>query len=196
MAGHRARVEAALNAAVAAEDELMAQMGGHLITAGGKRARPLFAVAAAAALATTELDIGTTSIGDEGWAELLASGAPIDSFGVGTDLTTVRDAPALGVVYKLVELEEDGVVDFKMKLSDGKATWPARKQVWRTFDQNGLAAGDVISLRDDPSPSPSAAPLLEPILRGGQRVAPKPTLESLRDRAREVEALAEPDRQQ
>ncbi len=36
---------------VAAEDELMAQMGGHLITAGGKRARPLFAVASAAALA-------------------------------------------------------------------------------------------------------------------------------------------------
>ena len=36
-------------AAVASEDELMAQMGGHLITAGGKRARPLFAVASAAA---------------------------------------------------------------------------------------------------------------------------------------------------
>jgi len=51
MAGHRARVESALLAAVQAEDELMAQMGGHLITAGGKRARPLFAVAAAAALA-------------------------------------------------------------------------------------------------------------------------------------------------
>lgn len=52
MTVHRARVEAALLAAVAAEDELMAQMGGHLITAGGKRARPLFAVASAAALAT------------------------------------------------------------------------------------------------------------------------------------------------
>ncbi len=51
MARHRQRVEAALRAAVAAEDELMAQMGGHLITAGGKRARPLFAVASAAALA-------------------------------------------------------------------------------------------------------------------------------------------------
>jgi heptaprenyl diphosphate synthase len=48
---YRARVESALLASVAAEDELMAQMGGHLITAGGKRARPLFAVAAAAALA-------------------------------------------------------------------------------------------------------------------------------------------------
>jgi heptaprenyl diphosphate synthase len=51
MSGYRTRVEDALIAAVAAEDELMAQMGGHLITAGGKRARPLFAVASASALA-------------------------------------------------------------------------------------------------------------------------------------------------
>lgn len=51
MAGYRARVEDALLQVVAAEEELMAQMGGHLITAGGKRARPLFAVASAAILA-------------------------------------------------------------------------------------------------------------------------------------------------
>lgn len=51
MHGHRSRVEEALLSAVAAEDELMAQMGGHLITAGGKRARPLFTIASAAALA-------------------------------------------------------------------------------------------------------------------------------------------------
>jgi len=51
MAGYRQRVEDALTAAIASEDELMGQMGGHLITAGGKRARPLFAVASAAALA-------------------------------------------------------------------------------------------------------------------------------------------------
>jgi heptaprenyl diphosphate synthase len=51
MDGFRRRVEEALLGAVAAEDELMAQMGGHLITAGGKRARPLFAVASAAARA-------------------------------------------------------------------------------------------------------------------------------------------------
>jgi heptaprenyl diphosphate synthase len=51
MASYRARVEDALLTVVASEDELMRQMGGHLITAGGKRARPLFAVASAAALA-------------------------------------------------------------------------------------------------------------------------------------------------
>jgi heptaprenyl diphosphate synthase len=52
MAGFRQRVDDALRSSVAAEDELMAQMGAHLITAGGKRARPLFSVASAAALAT------------------------------------------------------------------------------------------------------------------------------------------------
>jgi heptaprenyl diphosphate synthase len=51
MATHRARVEDALLTVTASEDELMAQMGGHLITAGGKRARPLFTVVSAAALA-------------------------------------------------------------------------------------------------------------------------------------------------
>ncbi len=57
MDGYRERVEAALMGAVAAEDELMAQMGGHLITAGGKRARPLFAVASAAIRAEDEAAI-------------------------------------------------------------------------------------------------------------------------------------------
>jgi heptaprenyl diphosphate synthase len=62
MAGFRTRVEDALMQVVAAEDELMAQMGGHLITAGGKRARPLFTVASAAALAAdaTSVDAAVT----------------------------------------------------------------------------------------------------------------------------------------
>ncbi|MET0902305.1 MAG: polyprenyl synthetase family protein [Acidimicrobiales bacterium] len=57
MAGYRTRVEDALTRVVAAEDELMAQMGGHLITAGGKRARPLFTVASASALAVDPVAI-------------------------------------------------------------------------------------------------------------------------------------------
>src|SRR5689334_11544618 len=64
MAGYRTRVEEALLRVVAAEDELMAQMGGHLITAGGKRARPLFAVASAAALAT-EAEAVEAAVTDE-----------------------------------------------------------------------------------------------------------------------------------
>ena len=53
MEGFRARIEGALLGAVAAEEELMAQMGGHLVQAGGKRQRPLFTVASAAAAAGT-----------------------------------------------------------------------------------------------------------------------------------------------
>ena len=62
MSGYRTRVEDALLRVVAAEEELMAQMGGHLITAGGKRARPLFTVASAAALASdpAEVDASVT----------------------------------------------------------------------------------------------------------------------------------------
>jgi heptaprenyl diphosphate synthase len=56
-AAHQARVEAALIASVAAEDELMSEMAGHLIAAGGKRVRPLFAVASAAATAETPADV-------------------------------------------------------------------------------------------------------------------------------------------
>jgi nicotinate phosphoribosyltransferase len=119
--------------------------------------------------------------------ELLSGGAPIDTFGVGTDLTTVRDAPALGVVYKLVEVERDGRRAFKMKHSEGKATWPGRKQIWRD------AEGDVVALADEPPPSAGARPLLEQVLASGRRVAPRPALADLRREAREAVA-ALPDR--
>ena len=64
MEGHRARVEAVLLRAVASEDELMAQMGGHLVEAGGKRQRPLFAVASAAARAATPAEVEATVTDD------------------------------------------------------------------------------------------------------------------------------------
>jgi nicotinate phosphoribosyltransferase len=126
-------------------------------------------------------------------AELVASGAPVDAFGVGTDLVTVKDAPALGVVYKLVEVDRDGEREFKMKFSEGKATFPGRKQVWRETGPDGRLSGDVVALAEEPPPSPGAVPLLEPVLRGGRRVAPPPPLEALRAGAREAVARL-PDR--
>jgi nicotinate phosphoribosyltransferase len=72
-------------------------------------------------------------------ADLVTSGAPIDSFGVGTKLGTSADAPTLGVIYKLVE-DERGP---KMKLAEEKATLPGRKQVWRCDGH------DVIGLMDE-----------------------------------------------
>jgi nicotinate phosphoribosyltransferase len=115
-------------------------------------------------------------------ADLVASRAPVDTFAVGTALATSDDAPALGGVYKLVELEEGGVIRKVMKRSEGKGTWPGAKQVWRS-DEGGIAAGDLISLNDEPAPS-SARALLEPVMRVGRRVTPQPSLEEARGHCR------------
>lgn len=108
-------------------------------------------------------------------AVLLAARAPIDSFGVGTQLGTSADAPSLGGVYKLVE-DERGP---RMKLSAGKESLPGRKQVWR-LERGGLAGGDVIALDGDEVPG--GRPLLEPVLASGRRVRPSEALAAARDR--------------
>jgi nicotinate phosphoribosyltransferase len=64
-------------------------------------------------------------------AEIVASGAPIDGFGVGTAVSTSSDAPALSGVYKLAEIERDGTMMQCQKTSPGKRTYPGCKQVWR-----------------------------------------------------------------
>ncbi len=117
-------------------------------------------------------------------ADLLEHEAPIDIFGVGTQLSTSYDAPTLGGVYKLVEEEVDGRILYKIKLSTEKATYPGRKQVWRRTDAEGRFLSDVIALADEPPP-PDAFPLLEEIMRGGRLVTPLPTLEEIRERTLE-----------
>ncbi len=82
-------------------------------------------------------------------AELRAEGAPIDLYGVGTDLVTSIDAPSLGGVYKLVELLRDGKRAPIAKFSEGKATLPGIHQVYRFHDAQGRIARDVIALADD-----------------------------------------------
>jgi nicotinate phosphoribosyltransferase len=100
-------------------------------------------------------------------AGLLADGAPIDGFGVGTRLVTSEDAPALGGVYKLVEIVEGGSRRFVAKRSTGKPTWPGCKQVWREM-RDGRAVRDIVSLATEHRPE--AVPLLHGIMRNGQRV--------------------------
>jgi len=119
-------------------------------------------------------------------ARLLAAGAPIGGFGVGTSLTTSSDRPALDCAYKLQEYA--GIA--RRKRSSGKATWPGRKQVWRRFGRDGRMAGDVISLADDRQ---EGEPLLAPVMREGRRLGPAQTLAQGRARvARELERLPEP----
>jgi len=116
-------------------------------------------------------------------ADLLAAGAPIDAFGVGTRLATSFDQPALGGVYKLVELAVGSRVRGTIKTSPGKATLPGRKQVWRRADAQGEYLGDVIALHDEPGPADSA-PLLVCVMRDGKRTSGSLSLAAARDRFR------------
>ncbi len=110
-------------------------------------------------------------------AALLAAGAPIDAFGVGTQLGTSADAPSLGAVYKLVE-DVDGP---KAKRSAGKANLPGRKQVWRVRSHDGCYARDVVALASESLPG---EPVLERVMAGGGRCHPAPPLSETRERGR------------
>jgi len=110
-----------------------------------------------------------------------AAGAPIDGYGIGTSLTTSSDVPSLDCAYKLQEYAGVG----RRKRSAGKETWPGRKQVWRNLGADGRMVGDVLSIETDRQPG---EPLLEPVMRGGRRLAPPPSLADIRARA--ADALA------
>jgi len=113
---------------------------------------------------------------------LVAGGAPIDAFGVGTRMNVSADAPFLDCAYKLAEYAGKP----RRKRSEGKATWPGRKQVFRRADSAGPMAGDLIALDADQA---QGTPLLVPVLRAGARVDPPPALTALRERAREQMAM-------
>jgi nicotinate phosphoribosyltransferase len=122
-------------------------------------------------------------IDEHALAALVSASAPIDGFGIGTSLTTSSDAPALDCAYKLQEYA--GLP--RRKRSVGKATWPGRKQVWRHYGPDGRMSGDVLSLANDDQ---HGEPLLQPIMRDGQRVGPSPSLTDIRAHAgREIARL-------
>ncbi|HLF82545.1 MAG TPA: nicotinate phosphoribosyltransferase [Blastocatellia bacterium] len=104
-------------------------------------------------------------------ADLISRGAQIDSFGVGTELATSYDAPALSGVYKLAGLEENGRVSMRIKLSHDKATYPGPKQVWRQTDESGSYNQDIITLADEPNNRiGSSHPLLKRVMKAGRVV--------------------------
>ena len=122
------------------------------------------------------------SLDEEVVARLVAAGAPIDSFGVGTSMTTSSDHPYLDAVYKLQEYAGRA----RRKRSTGKATWPGRKQVYRRHAAGGRFAGDVVTVEEDLQ---SGEPLLCRVMRGGRRL-PQPGLEESRKHcARQLAAL-------
>ncbi|MEZ0228990.1 MAG: nicotinate phosphoribosyltransferase [Planctomycetota bacterium] len=104
--------------------------------------------------------------------------APVDVYGVGTELATSKDMPALGGVYKLVEQRDTkGETHYRMKLSKDKKSWPGAKQVYRRIE-GGRFAGDTLALaREAALPG---TPLLERVVAGGKRARPAPSLDAVR----------------
>jgi nicotinate phosphoribosyltransferase len=117
---------------------------------------------------------------------IMAAKAPIDGYGIGVNLDASIDAPSLDCAYKLQEYADQP----RRKLSEGKATWPGRKQVWRSYGPDGRMAGDILSLDNDIQTGDT---LVTSVMRAGERIAPAPTLTQIRERAvRELARLPEP----
>jgi nicotinate phosphoribosyltransferase len=117
--------------------------------------------------------------------ELLAAGAPIDGFGVGTELVTSRDDPTLSTVYKLVEQETPQGTIGPFKLSKEKHTYPFAKQVYRKTTADRTFQEDRIVRATEQSPG---EPLLVPVLKQGRLLQGLPSLEECRSRCREQRA--------
>ena len=123
--------------------------------------------------------MATSDLNEYKILEFAAAGAPIDAFGVGTDLATSADSPHLGVVYKLVELNGR----FTAKFSEDKHTLPGAKQVFR-FASHDVIACSWECLGCGPG-EPEAKALLRPVMLGGKLIEPLPTAGAARQYAAE-----------
>jgi nicotinate phosphoribosyltransferase len=121
--------------------------------------------------------------------ELVAARAQIDMFGVGTELATSSDAPSLGVVYKLVEMESaEGAHRFTFKLSEDKVTLPGAKQVFRFADHDVVGrSGECVGCPG--SNAGTAEALLRPVILNGRLLEPFPSAAEARHRATDSMAL-------
>lgn len=104
-------------------------------------------------------------------ADLMAAGAPIDVFGVGTDMGVSGDAPSLDMAYKLVEYAGEP----RLKLSSKKISLLGKKQIFRVVDEAGYWQRDVVGLRDEDkteavpgAPSGCVESLLLPVMKEGR----------------------------
>ena len=106
-------------------------------------------------------------------AKVIADGAEIDAFGVGTKVGVSADAPLVDIVYKMVRFNKRDI----KKLSPGKITLAGEKQVFRKTNQNGAYLEDMIGLRDETMDQ--GKPLLEKVMEKGKVLRPHPTLQAI-----------------
>jgi nicotinate phosphoribosyltransferase len=109
-------------------------------------------------------------------AAIVATGAPIDAFGVGTELATSADAPSMGAIYKLVEIKHNGEVRYTSKSSPDKHTIPGAKQLFR------YPEFDLLGLHNECAGGAEA--MLKPVIIGGDLVCPLPSVAEIRKRVR------------
>ena len=148
----------------------------------GEHARRVRAILDAAGFASITI-FASGNLDEYRLRDLVGQAAPIDGFGVGTRMNTSADAPYLDCAYKLQEYEGQP----RRKRSEGKATWPGRKQVWRRLGPDGSFAQDTLRLADETG---DGIPMLAPVMRAGRRVAALPTLAASRAHAQaQVAAL-------
>lgn len=166
--------------------------------------------------------VGSNDLDEHTISAIRAQRAPIDSWGVGTNLITSKDSPALGGVYKLSAEGKDGIFEPRLKVSENiaKITNPGIKKIVRFYDQQGKAMADVIALEDEQFEEPltifdpiqtwkrktladfKTRELLIPIFRSGKRVYELPELKDIQTYAQkecdtlweEVKRLVNPHR--
>jgi len=112
-------------------------------------------------------------------SEMCRAGDPVDIWGVGTELGTSRDSPVVNGVYKLVAELSGDVWRGVAKRSEGKATQPGAKQVFRRFD-DGSMVEDIVGTADE---ALDGEPLLVAAMRSGE-IVHEESLEEMRERTR------------
>ncbi|MFW9867342.1 MAG: nicotinate phosphoribosyltransferase [Candidatus Thorarchaeota archaeon] len=106
--------------------------------------------------------------------EIIDRNAPIDSFGVGTELVTSRDDPTIAGVYKLMDYNNKP----KIKISENKITYPGIKQVYRSYNDEGMFNEDVLTLEHDP-PASNFEPQLIPYMERGKLIRNLPSIDEI-----------------
>ncbi|HEX2892843.1 MAG TPA: nicotinate phosphoribosyltransferase [Marmoricola sp.] len=133
------------------------------------------------ALGATGTRIVATSDLDEFAIAALAA-APVDGYGVGTELVTGSGHPTCGFVYKLVaRAGADGAMVDVAKKSKDKISIGGRKYALRRVDPSGRAEAEVIGIGAPPEGDSNDRPLMVPLVTAGEIVGQEP-LERARER--------------
>ena len=130
--------------------------------------------------------IASGNLNEEAIHSFTLADAPIDAYGVGTDLVVSVDAPTCDLVYKLVEVIKEGETQPRIKTSEGKETLPYRKQISRRIGGEGFC-GDLLSqwAERPPQDEGDVVPLLQQYVKSGQLLSDLPDVFEIKEYARE-----------